>query len=266
MIDFDQLFTVYLQEWMEKNSSLTPQEMEDEVANLFDEWKNVTYKELGNISPKQYFEKIDSPKELVQMLISATEEGYSPSALLLDRIAETDCGKELCALINGDYSAELKIEAINLLLELDADHPLDKYVEFLADETEDEGLRELCVEVLSQKADSVSESLFKLLSNANYSLKGLIAEILVNAKQDERTYTLLEDLFKNGNNVPLYAGLIGKYGDERAMMYLYKALDNCNYADFTEIRNAIEQLGGTVDDEYRDFSSDPYYKALKNLK
>ena len=73
-------------------------------------------------------------------------------------------------------------------------------------------------------------------------------------------------MFKNGNNVPLYAGFIGKYGDERAMTYLYPALDNCNYVDFTEIRNAIEQLGGTVDDEYRDFSSDPYYKALKNLK
>ena len=94
----------------------------------------------------------------------------------------------------------------------------------------------------------------------------LIAEILVGAEKDERTYALLEDLFKNGNNVSLYAGFIGKYGDERAMEYLYKALDDCNYADFIEIRSAIEDLGGTVDDEFRDFSSDPYYKALKNIK
>ncbi|MBE5732663.1 MAG: hypothetical protein E7353_06455 [Clostridiales bacterium] len=266
MIDFDQLFTEYLQQWMENNSSLTPDEMEDKAVSLFDEWKEIVYEELGGISPKQYFEKITSPKELVQMLVSIAEEGNSPSALLLDRIAETDCNEELSKVINGDYSAEVKIEAINLLSEIGANHPLNKYVEILADENEDEGLRELCVEVMSQDANSVSEALYSLLPNAGYALKGLIAEILVNAKQDERTYVLLEDLFKNGNNVPLYAGFIGKYGDERAMMYLYKALDNCNYADFTEIRNAIEQLGGTVDDEYRDFSSDPYYKALKNLK
>ena len=266
MIDFDQLFTEYLQEWLENNSSLTPDEMEDKAVALFDEWKEVKYKELGGVSPKQYFEKITSPKELVKMLVLVAEEGRSPSALLLDRIAEVNCTKELCDLVNGDYSAEVKIEAINLLSETGANHPLNKYVEILADENEDEGLRELCVEVLEQDANSVSEELYALLPSASYSLKGLIAEILVNAKQDERTYELLEDLFKNGNNVPLYAGFIGKYGDERAMMYLYKALDNCNYADFTEIRNAIEQLGGTVDDEYRDFSSDPYYKALKNLK
>lgn len=266
MIDFDQLFTTYMQEWMEKNSSLTPDEMEESALTLFDEWKNVVYEELGGISPKQYFEKITDPSELVNMLVSVANEGSSPSALLLDRIAEVDCKEQLYDVISGDYSAEVKIEAINLLFETGATHPLDKYVSILANESEDEGLRELCVEVSCQYADEVSALLYALIPTASYPLKGLIAEILVNAKKDERTYALLEDLFKNGNNVPLYAGFVGKYGDERAMTYLYPALDNCNYVDFTEIRNAIEQLGGTVDDEYRDFSSDPYYKALKNLK
>ena len=266
MIDFDQLFTVYMQEWMEKNSNLTPDEMEERACDLFEEWKNAPSDELDGISPKQYFEKITSPDELVKMLVSVSEEGGSPSALLLDRIVETDCTDQLSSLISGDYSAEIKIEAINLLFEMGAEHPLDLYVDILADENGDEGLRELCVEVMSANANKVADKLFALLPTASYSLKGLIAEILVNANKDERTYELLEDLFKNGGNVPLYAGFIGKYGDERAMTYLYKALDDCNYVDFTEIRSAIENLGGTVDDEYRDFSSDPYYKALKNLK
>lgn len=265
MIDFDQLFTLYMQDWMEKNSSLTPDEMEERACDLFEEWKNAPEKELGGISPKQYFEKITSPDELVKMLVSVANEGNSPSALLLDRLVETDCTKQLIDVVKGDFTAEIKIEAINILSETGASHPFDKYVAILADKNEDEGLRELCVEVMANDADKVSGELFALLPSADYELKGLIAEILVNAKKDERTFNLLEDLFKNGNNVPLYAGFIGKYGDERAMMYLYKALDDCNYADFTEIRNAIEQLGGTVDDEYRDFSSDPYYKALKNL-
>ena len=44
------------------------------------------------------------------------------------------------------------------------------------------------------------------------------------------------------------------------------ALDDSNYLEFMEIRNAIEQLGGVVDDTYRDFTDDPYYKAIKHLK
>ncbi len=266
MIDFDQLFTQYMQEWVENNSSLTPDEMEERACDLLEEWKNAPSKELGGISPKQYFEKITSPKELVEMLVTSSNEGTSPSVLLLDRIVEIDCSEELRAVVKGEYSAEVKIEAINLLSETGTKHPLEKYVEILANGDEDEGLRELCVEVLCGEADEVASALYNLLPSADYTLKGLIAEILVNAKRDDRTYELLEDLFKNGGNVPLYAGFIGKYGDERAMTYLYKALDDCNYVDFTEIRSAIENLGGTVDDEYRDFSSDPYYKALKNLK
>jgi HEAT repeat protein len=199
------------------------------------------------------------------MLVDETENG-SPSALLLDRIVELDCVEQLKSLIEGDYSAEVKIQAINLLLETGAGHPVEKYVQILCDANEDEGLKELCVETLTTMPNEVSALLYPLIPTADYTLKGLIAEILVGAEKDERIYELLQDLFENGNNVSLYAGFIAKYGDERAMTYLYKALDNCNYADYTEIRNAIESLGGTVDDEYRDFSSDPYYKALKNIK
>ena len=46
---------------------------------------------------------------------------------------------------------------------------------------------------------------------------------------------------------------------------MYPALDDCNYLEFIEIRNAIETMGGVVDDSYRDFSDDEYYKAIKHL-
>ena len=44
---------------------------------------------------------------------------------------------------------------------------------------------------------------------------------------------------------------------------LYRALDNCNYAEYIEIKNAIERLGGIVDDA-RDFSDDPTYILIKS--
>ena len=44
---------------------------------------------------------------------------------------------------------------------------------------------------------------------------------------------------------------------------LYRALDTASYADYIEIRNAIESLGGVVDDQLRDFTDDEEYKAIK---
>ena len=62
----------------------------------------------------------------------------------------------------------------------------------------------------------------------------------------------------------LYASLLGKLGDERALDALNRALDReeINYLDYIEIRDAIEALGGECAHE-RDFNGDPYYETLK---
>lgn len=118
---------------------------------------------------------------------------------------------------------------------------------------------------MAERADLAADLLFPLIDGADLTRKTLIAEILVNAPKDERTYKLLTELFLNGGNVPLYAGYLGKYGDERAAAMLYRALDDCNYLEYLEIKNAIERMGGIVDDD-RDFSDDEYYKAIKHIK
>lgn len=124
----------------------------------------------------------------------------------------------------------------------------------------------MAVEILSECADKVKDKLIAGINGADFDTKTLIAEVLIRASKDEKTFALLKELFESGKNTALFAGYLGKYGDERAAAMLYKALDKCNYLEFTEIRNAIEVLGGVVDDEYRDFTDDEYYKAIKNLK
>lgn len=266
MIDFDKSFDNYLKKWYEeKKDSMTMDEMEEYMPSLYEEWQNAPNSELDGVSPKAYFDQIKDSKSAIDMLVDFGSDGNVP-ALLLDKIVELGCEKELCALICGDYSAEIKIQALNLLQECGAKIPTEDCVKIMADKTADEGLRELCVEILQSQANEVKNYLFAMIPYADYELKGLIVEILLEADYDERTSNLLIDLFENYDNKALYAGFMGKYGDENFAPVLYKALDGCNYADYMEIRNAIEQLGGTVDDDYRDFSSDPYYMALKNVK
>lgn len=267
IIDFDALFTQYMQDWYEENrEKMTPDEMEEKMPDLYFEWVNMKNEEIGGVSPKEYFDDISNPDELIEMLVDSTENS-SPSMLLLDKIAESDCAEGLKSLIiKSEYSSQIKMQALNLLVEMSQKPPVEDCIKILADKNTDEGLKELIVEIFAQMANDVKGYMIAMIPYADIPLKACIAEILVNADKDDKTYELLINLFENGNNKSLYAGYLGKYGDIRALTVLYKALDDCNYVEFMEIRNSIEQLGGTVDDEYRDFSDDPYYKALKNLK
>ena len=64
----------------------------------------------------------------------------------------------------------------------------------------------------------------------------------------------------------LFAGYLGKLGDERALAPLSDAAESVkvSYIDFIEIRNAIERLGGEA--PVRDFEGDPTYRAVKRLQ
>ena len=264
MIDFDVLFIKYIEDWMEENEGeLTAEEMESQMGEKYEEWKNTPCSDCGGVSPYQYLQKIQDPEMLMRLLMEVAPDA---SSLLMDRIVEVGCEKELTQVVCGDFDAETKVLALNLLKEGDCAIPYTECIKFMADKNCEEGLRELAVELLTENANEVKSYLFAMLKYADLELKGLIAEVLMNADKDDRTVELLIELFESGNNYSLYAGFMAKYNDDRFAPSLYKAIDTCNYADYLEIRNAIEALGGMVDDDYRDFSSDPTWQALKNLK
>ncbi len=263
MVDFDKLFEEYFRNWYAKNKDkITPEDAENNLPEVYEEWATTPCKELGGQSPEQYLLAITD----VKVLIDAFSEG-NDSSLLLDRMMDMpECVPYLIDLIKKNDSVEVTVSAMDLIEEMNAQHPFETYVKMLADENMDEAIREKSAEILKQYASLVRDNIFPLIDGASENLKEMIAEILVETDKDERTYNLLRDLFLSGSNVPYAAGLIGKYGDERAAEFLYPALDVCNYLEFIEIRNAIEQMGGVVDDNYRDFSDDEFYKAIKHLK
>ena len=78
---------------------------------------------------------------------------------------------------------------------------------------------------------------------------------------------LVLEFAKHADNVPLYANYLAKYGDDRALPILMKAIEaeGISYADFEELRFAIEALGG-IYDKKRDFSADKTFKKIKSIK
>ena len=262
-MDFDKLFEEYAMAWFEghKDEFENPEDMEAGLPALYEAWADAPNAALGGVSPRGYFAAITDPDALVKLLRDTDE----PSALLTDRIAATPgVEKPLVELIKSDCGCRLKMTAMNLLNDRGV-YPFDIYAGWIRDGSEEADVTDLAVELMAERADLAADLLFPLIDGADLTRRTLIAEILVNAPKDERTYRLLTELFVNGGNVPLYAGYLGKYGDERAAAMLYRALDDCNYLEYLEIKNAIERMGGVVDDD-RDFSDDEYYKAIKHIK
>jgi len=60
------------------------------------------------------------------------------------------------------------------------------------------------------------------------------------------------------------AGYLASYGDERALPYLMKKIEDrsIGFVTFQELKYAIEALGGEYN-EPRDFSSDKDYIAIE---
>lgn len=266
MFDFDKDFEEYVIKWFEahRDEGMCEHELEDKMPELYETWANLPNSSLSGLSPYTFFANIDAP-DLVKLMVTGCDGDKNPSTLLLDRIVEKpECAEGLRGIIRTSKNNKARIIAANLLTEMGEDHPLDVYAALVCDDTADEGLRELGIEVMCDHADEVADALYKLIPSATRAQKGMIAEVLANAKADDRTLRLLEEMFAHGDNLAFFASLIGKYGDERAAAMLYRALDTCCYADYIEIKNAIERLGGVVDDS-RDFTDDPTYRIIKNL-
>ena len=269
MIDFDKKFQNYFEKWVQDNAGkYTYDEMEDRIPQIYDEWLNVSDEDLCGKSANEYVNQM-SAAELIGYFVQSYEVDMDPGSVILDRIEEVpECAEPLKALLDSDKSDVIKISAANLLHEMNkSDIAVKPLISWLFSFDESSDLKDVAVEILVDYADEVKEEILSRIDElTDLNTKTLAAEILVNADKDERTYALLCELFESRTNVALHSGYLAKYGDERAAAMLYKALDDCNYLEFTEIRNAIEILGGVVDDDFRDFSEDEYYKAIKNLK
>lgn len=266
MFDFDKSFEEFAMKWYAEHRSETAdaEELEDMMPELYEKWASAPLAALEGLSPKVFFDNIDAP-DLIKLMVSSCDGEQNPNSLLLDKIADTPvCAGGLRDVVRGSSNQKARVIACNLLTEMGETHPLDVYASLICDENADETLREAGIEVMCENADDIAAKLYTLIPDSNLAQKGMIAEVLACAKRDDRTLRLLEELFASGENVPFYAGLMGKYGDERACAMLYRALDTCNYMEYIEIKNAIERMGGVVDDT-RDFSDDPYWRAIKNL-
>ena len=245
MFDFDKNFAEYVTAYMKKNK-LSPTDVEGVISKLSEKWSKTPIKELGNSSPKEYFRGETDEKLLVDMLCTSAESGMI-SPLLSDRIAQLPSTTPLLQdIFVGQRSEKQKIAAARLLIEKGS-VPYDLFVKILTDEAEGNELKELIAESLCYEADKVKEPFLRKLLDIDEERRKLICEILSYCEHDDRVFSALTDCFISSCDIPFSTALLARYGDIRGVDIMKEYAAECNYNDFIELRNGIEQLGGDFD-------------------
>ena len=261
--DIDKLFARFAEKYIEENKGkFTAEEWEDKIPELYEKFGKTAFEELGGKTPETYFAGMNG-EELVALLSAAAESGSVSDYLCEAIIASPESEKPLIALLDG-AKEETVMYALNLLGDKDSKEAVPAYIELVSDGSRDEHVKELAAELLCRSPEVCKERILRLYADSEESEKPLFCDILSRCKPDERVYDALESAFEEHPSSPaLYSSFLARYGDERALDCLYRAIENesLDYADFRELKFAIETLGGEYEKK-RDFSSDKIYKKL----
>ncbi len=256
LFDFDGLFEEKLAEYMKANAGkYTEAQWESVIPKLYRQFGDIRIASAGN-TPKGYYRAM-TDDELVKTLVRHVKENVPVSDFLRRELETRGCTDGVLALLKSE-----DVRLLSLATELVGCNAkaFPAYFELLT-KVED-GLKEQIIEHLKSGADEAKE-----LALACYRKgveKNAMLEILSSVKaRDERVFDVLLTAFRTGEEIPVYAGYLSAYGDERALPALSEVIDrdDINYFEYQELKCAIESLGGQYSRE-RDFSSDPYYLEI----
>ena len=270
IIDFDAKFTDVLNDWIEKNRSRfrKPDDMENEVPDVYLRWLNTPADWLDGATPGTYFEKFDSAAELCALLKNYINEEVSVPDPLLDRLEELGDEQELLELVKDTAAPmEARMTAIEILRALESTLPMVDYIRWQVERDDDDDLLDNALESLRQMGEAVRKPAKIAFNAADASGKEALLDVLADYTGDEDVFQFALEQFKTTKDKRgLYAGYLAKLDDDRALEYLLDVAegDDVSYSDFIEIRSAIERLGSEA--PVKDWTNDPTYKAFRRLQ
>ncbi len=271
-IDLEHLFHHYVADHLHKAGELDEDAAGEMAEKLYAEWADAPCAALDGCSPRAWFARLDTPEALVEALTAYARADMEPPELLLDRFFDVGaiCAAPLEALArNAGESAALRAQALDLLNGLDEARAVRVATDAVLAAQESDAFCELAAEILASRVDAdVAACLLDGYDAAPDFARTLILETLCNFPGDARVYERMLEMLKNRPEQRADAArLLGRYGDARAIEPLKALLDltDIGYYEYMEVRNAVEALGGEVENE-REFYGDPDYEYLRELE
>lgn len=244
---------------------------DDKIKELLDKellkWEDTPIHDLDNITPKQYFEGLDTIEKVVEVFIQAAKacDKGVPEPLLKRIIHfEEEITDQLIKFAYDFYLSQeeeefyISLMSVNVLGAIKAEKaikPLMRLIYLL-----DENL-EILVEEISDALVNIGEpctgNLIEAISSSEQI--GYIDEYLLNTlvrigknhKSDE-IYKCIKSSFNRMDDKILGALSLGDYGDGRAIPtlrgYIEKNINSIDNATYKEILAVIKRLGGNIED------------------
>ena len=269
VIDVDSLFDKFISDYVYSSvGKISPEEIENNIPKLYNDFGKAKLDDLGGKSPEEYYANATSTELLECLKNHLNELVPVPDFLCEALVKKDDAEKEICSAFSLDNDEQFTVYLMNMLGELNSKKAFSHYLELILGDYS-ETLRELATELLHDGADEVKEQILEAFDSLGEEKKACLTEVLSHCKFDDRVFAILTSEFLlHLDNIPLYAGHLGKYGDNRAIPMLSECIQNENisYADFEELRFAIENLGGEYTGKTPTFKNDKTYKQIKNTK
>ena len=270
IIDFDARFTEVLNKWIEENRHRfrRPEDMEDEVPDVYLRWLNTPADWLEGSAPGEYFDRFSDSAQLCGLLCEYIKGGVPVPDPLLDRLADLGDEAALMALVK-DKSApcEARMDGIELLRQLESTLPMVDFIRWQVERDEEDDILDNALESLRQMGEGVRGPAKVAFLAAGPEGKDALLDVLADYPGDEDVFRFALEQFKTTRDKrALYAGYLAKLDDDHALEALLDVAegDDVTYTDFIEIRSAIERLGSEA--PVRDWSHDPSYQAFKRLQ
>lgn len=264
VVDIDKLFEKYISAYVYKNiGKVKADEIEDKIPKLYEKFGKAELKELDGKTPETFYDGY-AMEELLACLKEHIATKTSVSDFLCEAIIRAKDGSALYNALNQDESEEFTAYCMNFLHDRQDKIPVSRYFEFALLDYPDT-IGELATEYLEENAEDVSDYAIAEYENASDKGKERIADILSRGKRSDKAFDILTKEFaSHTKEIALYSSYLSRYGDDRAIPILTETAKNekISYADFQELRFAIESLGGECDIK-RDFSNDKTYKRIK---
>lgn len=271
IINFDEHFADFTSQWMmdHKGDYRNYDEMEADLPHIYMAFLNTRAKWLGSLTPGSYFTQFEDPKVLVDWMHEYCRQGVPVPDLLTEQIefVGKPCEKRLTELLKDpEAEEEARMLAIGLLREMGSVLPKMIYINWQLDRDQKDEMKDNALESLKAMGETVVQPILQVVNRANNAGQEALLEVLADYPGNEQIFQLAMRLFQNNpDRRALFAGYLGKLGDDRALPVLLEAAQekDLGYLTYIELRNAIEQLGGSCPE--REYEDDPEYDALRRL-
>lgn len=241
----------------------------NEIKKAMDDWEARTFIELDGLTPKQYYEKLNSLDDIIEIItfIEEKDGGILPTGLAERIEGNANVFKgELISILKTMKLGEDKVltPKQKASLEVAEIMALPDFVDSIADissqlddVTSSQDTWKTLMDVMEGIGEPALEKLIQMLEvrkrdGLPYGPLIITIAAISSKSRKEDIFKLIKDYFRNSNAKVVEANALALYGDGRAIPairgYVEKNIEELSYWEYVQFKEAVNVLGGDLSD------------------